>query len=401
MSEVRLNIIDHEGSINGTVHGATADAVVAALSAEPETIAELEAALERYIRPKEDQRPFSLFRARANYESWDAGIVVVDLAGRVVAVESTYSSPSREGEVCYHDGTAATDAGVLYRIPEDWLFVRSVDEYELIATKRRQGRAALPPLDAREVLYGEEMVQFIVGECLSARDAAIEDPISEIHARWLMTPRDHLRGQSPREVMLAKLDFIDFDLHTRQLQWSMLGEGPPPLAGDCFAYRHAGFGTHEYVLYYDLLRSMLGECWQRAKDGGIASEAGEVARLSELKTKWLEEPQPDLEGRVPASLIECERRRLPMAMSAKEMMIDEDCEWCQMLGEAEGPSFWHLDGSHMDNEFAFSFYSTRAEWEEEERQREEFNKEFNRKWAEREARIERGELVSDDGWVDE
>lgn len=36
----------------------------------------------------------------------------------------------------------------------------------------------------------------------------------------------------------------------------------------------------------------IAECWQRAKDGGIASEAKEAARLNELKTKWLEEPQP-------------------------------------------------------------------------------------------------------------
>ena len=45
MSEVRLNILDRIGTINGTVHGSVADAVVAALSAEPETIADLETAL--------------------------------------------------------------------------------------------------------------------------------------------------------------------------------------------------------------------------------------------------------------------------------------------------------------------------------------------------------------------
>lgn len=90
-----------------------------------------------------------------------------------------------------------------------------------------------------------------------------------------------------------------------------------------------------------------------------------------------------------------------MATSAKEMMVDEDCGWCMMLGEAEGPSFWHLDGSNMDSEFAFSFFRTRAEWEEQERRMREFNEEFNRKWAEREARIQRGKLVSDDGWFGE
>jgi hypothetical protein len=86
---------------------------------------------------------------------------------------------------------------------------------------------------------------------------AISNEISAIHARWLMTPRDDLRGQSPREILLAKQEFIDFDLHTRALQWSVQSEGPPCLAEQSFAYRFAGFGTHECVVYYDLVRHLL------------------------------------------------------------------------------------------------------------------------------------------------
>ncbi|MEK6320447.1 MAG: hypothetical protein AABN33_02065 [Acidobacteriota bacterium] len=37
----------------------------------------------------------------------------------------------------------------------------------------------------------------------------------------------------------------------------------------------------------------------------------------------------------------------------------------------------------MDEGFEFSFNRTRAEWEEAERRRKEFDEEFNRKWAER------------------
>jgi hypothetical protein len=46
-----------------------------------------------------------------------------------------------------------------------------------------------------------------------------------------------------------------------------------------------------------------------------------------------------------------------------------------------GPAFSHLDGSHMDDGFEFSFFRTRAEYEEEERRRAEFNERFNRKHA--------------------
>jgi hypothetical protein len=40
--------------------------------------------------------------------------------------------------------------------------------------------------------------------------------------------------------------------------------------------------------------------------------------------------------------------------------------------------FWHLDGCNMDEGFEFSFYKTLEEFEEEERKREEFNREFER-----------------------
>jgi hypothetical protein len=54
MSEVRLNLIDPLQILQGTIHGSVVDACVAALSAEPETIAELDAALARTIKPTGD-----------------------------------------------------------------------------------------------------------------------------------------------------------------------------------------------------------------------------------------------------------------------------------------------------------------------------------------------------------
>jgi hypothetical protein len=65
-----------------------------------------------------------------------------------------------------------------------------------------------------------------------------------------------------------------------------------------------------------------------------------------------------------------------------------------------GVGFWHLDGSHMDDDFAFSFYKTREEWEAENHRREEFDKEFNRRWEERQQRIARGEPLGPDPFFD-
>ena len=261
MSEVKLNLTDFQQTIHGTIHGSIADSCVAALSAEPETIGELEAALSRYIKPLNGISRFGWFRMDTEIDDqpWDAGIVIIDLAARIVAAESTYSQPGPNGQVDYHDGNCATDIIVFYRVPDDWLFLNSVEEYRCRRTERVQHRLSMPPLDTRAVLYGRALLVFIsnavvdaaAGDYETESDIDVNEPsplqealVSAAHIQWLMTPRDDLRGKSPREVLLEKQDFIDYDLHTRSMQWSLLGEGPPCLAMDSFAYRFGGFGTH-------------------------------------------------------------------------------------------------------------------------------------------------------------
>ena len=125
-----------------------------------------------------------------------------------------------------------------------------------------------------------------------------------------------------------------------------------------------------------------------------------MSKLQQTRNDWLETGDGEYEAKVPAIIIENERKRLPQAMSAAELIIDEDCDVCRMSAlEAEmgfGPAFWHLDGSHMDDGFAFSSCVTLAEWEGENRRREEFNKEFEREWEKRQQRIARGEIVEDE-----
>ena len=99
-------------------------------------------------------------------------------------------------------------------------------------------------------------------------------------------------------------------------------------------------------------------------------------RLSEIKDDWFYKLQSDLHGMNPAYVIECERKRLPLALSPGAAVIDDDCPMCQMLGEETGPVFWHLDGCNVDDEFAFSFFRTREEWEVEQRRWQEFNRQF-------------------------
>ena len=81
MNEVRLVIRDASRDIHGTPHYEFADAVLAALSAEPETIDELDAAIERFRKPTEPSF-FDSFNRGIDHEPHAAGLVVIDLAGR-------------------------------------------------------------------------------------------------------------------------------------------------------------------------------------------------------------------------------------------------------------------------------------------------------------------------------
>ena len=404
MSEVTLTIMDAHRAIHGRTHGSIADKVVAALSAEPETIEELEAAIARFIKPTGERGLFGFFSegicedaclcffastAMRKNKSLDVGIVLVDLAARVAAGESTYSSFQKQGQVQYHDGSTATDVWVNYQAPDDWLFISHIDGWRALAQRRRDERASRPPLDARKVIHGK-VTEFIAKECLSAVAIGTANPIADIHARWLMTPRSDLRHQSPRDLLLAKREFIDLDLQWRAAQWAFVGECPPGLSTESAAYRFGGFGIHENVLYYDLVRYLLESCWRRVSheknveaEGCERSEviSAEIERLEHLKEDWLHTPQSDLYDTSPFYIIEQERMRLPVTLSLEQMVLDDDFELYQMLHEENNPTFWHLDGSNMDYDFPFSFYRTREEWEEEQRSWEA----FSREWEERRA----------------
>ncbi|OLE54353.1 MAG: hypothetical protein AUG51_08775 [Acidobacteria bacterium 13_1_20CM_3_53_8] len=152
-----------------------------------------------------------------------------------------------------------------------------------------------------------------------------------------------------------------------------------PLSLSSNAYRFSGFGSHEIVVYYDMVRHLLGECFEDMRRG--FSPEAEIERLEKLKAAWLDVPHKDYSSRRPSHVIEWERKRVNMTMSAKEYVIDEDCEMCEALAvEFDTPVFWGLDGSSMDEGFEFSFYKTLEEFEAEERRREEFNREFERDW---------------------
>ena len=217
--------------------------------------------------------------------------------------------------------------------------------------------------------------------------------VSQIHVRWLTTPRDDLNGQAPRDVLLAKHKFIDWDLQDRVNQWSWTHKCPPGLDRDSHAFRFAGFGTHEIVVYYELVRDLVWSCFDQIKTIGDDLRAkamtvgdflaAEIPRLDALREERWNEPDPECRGLSPRQVAEHERARLPEGMSGHEAVVDPDCPLCEMVADMPGPVFWHLDGCNMDQDFAFSFHRTREEWEQEEEKYREFNRRFDAAQAER------------------
>ena len=506
MSEIKLNLLDSHTLLTATVHGSIGDALVAALSAEPETIDELEAALMRFH--KCDSIPASSLHRRPRGPidelPYDAGIVVIDLAARMVAFESAYSLPKHSGRVDYHDGTHSTGFPLAYVLPDDWLFRRSIANYRARCGERIEKRKA--PIDTRAILYGQPLHAFLV-ENVQLLDTTTKrkrkqhrDAVVDIHRRWLMTPRDDLNGQSVREVLFAKRELVDFDVQSRMLQWSYFLEEPPSLSQDSNAYRFAGYGTHEWVMYYKLVRFLIWEALdlklnleshtshllssaccrpksvratrikcesnQEYRDPGLdpdnfvphpidecePTSLSETANgsnalledwryrssksahaffsspitrlvtdqkipsdketctdldirsaegtcpdrnarrssndeptktelidyLAKQQARWLATPNQDLDGYVPAEVIDNERRRRPEAMTGRSMVVDEDCYCCKMMGDESeagiGIYFCHFDGCNMEDEFAFSSYATLEEWKAEQRKFEEWSR---------------------------
>ena len=437
MSELKLNLIDSQKILRGKIHGSVADRTVAALTAEPETVDELKVAVARYEKSAIDLDLFSSFSESHEIDqlSWDAGLMIIDLPARLVMTISTYSHPSAEGEVDYHDGNCATEIVIPYRVSADWKFVYSLEEYIYLRDERIADRAASPPLDTRRILYGAPLLEFVAKETASrfemvettrAETNTTHETFSpfqsadnwptEIHSKWLSSPRADLGNRSPREVLLHKQDYIDFDMHTRELQWSFLHEGPPCLPLDSNAYRFAGFGTHEWVIYYDLVRLLICAAFSLVDPKSARNETTESqllvttpvvsdasvsirAQLEQIMTAWLETPNHDYDNRTPANLIESERKRLPIAMTPRDMVVSDDCPICRMMANdmelAHEVGFWHLDGSQMDEGFVFSSFLTLAEWEADRLRWEEFNENFAREQAERKAREKERFLTAD------
>ncbi len=401
MSKMMFCVLDADRSLCAPCPAQFTDQFIPALCDDPETIEELQHAMRRFQPPDDPSTPLRGWSPGESERSLDGGICIVDLAARLIVYQSTFCPFLRHGQVTWDDyppDEPSAARWIPYRIADDWKVTEQLKGWRADAQQRRRRRQADPPFDSREVLYNQ-VIPFIVEQCFAARGGledghgvwtppgswqwrelprrtadgktiSTDDAVAEIHARWLMTPRSELRGQSPRDVLHAQRSRIAMQIEDREFQWSSFGQCPSPLWRESIAYCFGGYGIHENVIYYELLRGLISRCWTMVVDcpAGQGPPAPEVVadRLGAAKQEWLHTPGEDYGGKTPARVIQSERLRLPEGGSGEEAVIDCDCPLCLMMAES-GPMFWHLDGCNMDADFPFSLYhTTREEWEREQ-----------------------------------
>ncbi|MFT3878852.1 MAG: hypothetical protein QM703_04220 [Gemmatales bacterium] len=366
--------------------------------------------MSRFGDPESSRPFFASLTAALNDEPHDAGLIVIDLMARMVLTDSTASSAGPTGYLCYDD-EQDKEIPLRYHLADDWLFIHDRSSWRKQADERRRELASKPVLNARAVFYGRPLLEHIAREVFAAcsRSEQIitklepdeypyETPetlaVRKIHADWLLTAREDLNGACPREVAMNHRNHIGWDMQDRCDQWSREHKCPRGLEETSHAFLYGGFGIHELVMYYEMVRDLIWSCWNQLTElkstGRLKAltitdfVADELPRLEAERETWLDTPNPEFRMRTPRSIIHRERIRLPEAMTGHEAIVDPDCPCCQMQADMPGPVFWGLDGCNMDDDFAFDIYRrTRQEWEQEQREREEFDRKFNAEWAER------------------
>ncbi|HND52721.1 MAG TPA: hypothetical protein PLV92_10010, partial [Pirellulaceae bacterium] len=117
--------------MTGRVERDLARAAVAALTAEPETIEELETAVGRFLRPLDADSPLQLLKAGDSDEPWDAGLVMIDLPSRVIVAATDDDSFVRAGAIEWLDDAARQRVKIPFWLPDDWLMVTSRETWGL------------------------------------------------------------------------------------------------------------------------------------------------------------------------------------------------------------------------------------------------------------------------------
>lgn len=398
--EVTAIVLQHESvSIMQGLDSDTAITLIALLSEDPGDWTEAKSVWPRYRTPAVPEfvdslpiHPVSFQEGLHEVEiarSW----IAIDFVHKRVLTGGQFMTIERDNVFAMHvDESGDHHCPLSIHLPPWWELLSGVST-EMISQERHQPWTK-PNVD-RTILFGDPLLDYIATNILHIvqsehwlQKSANDQPkhryliTVQVHRDWLMSPREDLDGRMPRQLLHGAKGWID------KLKWGQrrrFEEGEPLVAmpDDWSDYQTAPMGTEEISLYFDLCRELIQAGWfwctnnQQSVDSDKAAgkHSELVTFLKAVRDNWLESSFEG--GNAPSFIIECERRRVPRGIgvpiegidgvAAEEHIIDCDCPICEMMADgAFGVTFAGIDGYHLelDEEFAFSLYETREEWEE-------------------------------------
>jgi len=233
MQKLNLVVMDREQSWQLRVEQDWAAALIASLSADPDTLLEWQAATGRFLHPRFQQELFrsavhasptnlqqavdspedvSLQQAVDSREMplWSELDGAIDLASRVMWTrwdQATRPLPAR-----YVDVLAADCPELPYDLDPDWQYLQDWDDWRSVTDQRRATRVTWQASDPREILYGPPLLQQIVSltraqfadldrnrwAALRQAEPLVLDSVRA--AAWLVKYGDDPRPSGPRRL---------------------------------------------------------------------------------------------------------------------------------------------------------------------------------------------------------
>ena len=380
-------------------------ALMAMASEDPNTWRDLELVWERHAYPamprQFDDLPWQAVdptEAREALEEQNAW-VWIDLVDKRVIASGMFAELERNDVYTLSEDKRGRECwAVSIDLAPWWELLVDAEPEDVVAPRE-------VPLEVRRTdrnfLYGRPFLEHVAARVLGfvASDRGVkmdkwndgtnlEHLVLEVHREWLMTPRTELNGAIPRTLVHGGADWID-RLGRSQSRRATDQKRLYALSTEFSNADVAPMGREEMVAYSDWCRELILEGWRWAgrtfpRGPRVVEPRHEEELLACLESRsaaWL---QTEQYGAPPPGLvIECSRRRIPLVTGLPVQGMtwpkldgsaaDCECPICRWQadqvagGGLQGLSFGFGDSQWMelDEEFAFSMYETREEWEEQ------------------------------------
>ncbi len=387
--------------------------VVAALSADPFSLHELEQGGYRFLRValREGWLSSRVLPMAQTYSSDDSNQgasakrdkadahpdLLINLASRKIHFRADEFCPPRSGILSVNHGARAESHYTEFDLAEDWEIAPLPANWRssLAASSRNKPDAQY---HFRQVLYRDLAHLLIYNRFDEEEEQEVEkdesgdqvrdghgrggfriavppstrtrsSPVLRIMTDWLLTPRRSLGGETPREALLKHVDHIGTDIGHRADQWPIFTKHLPALSTSSFAYQDQFFGPLEVMFYYQLVERLVAQIVTWDSDPSCAlTPDQQVDELRHLQDDFLETPQHDnLHGLAPEQIIQIERKRLPLTIS--KAILDSnyeqcECPTCQVLNETLNVGFWSPIDDWIPTDFVFSRFREANDWDD-------------------------------------